>query len=230
MPDSNYRGALSINAGPPEHAVANIPRSEDERAIADVAERLRAAYTRERQQWMSARKGYQTREDLNPRWEKCWNKAAEFVINHSCDPDIFVHAQFQRARLVRPNQLYAAKALQNYTEYVAEYDYVIADRFQAEANTFRAKLFEYQPFLTGRSEHAQWRFILNDTTVTLSPLFRYCLAVDCGFDALITEYQSAALYQYLGNHAAYDEHWGNKIPPRLRALAEQHLTTKGCTR
>lgn len=220
---SNSKPIFTERAGPPANAVANIPRSEEERQREITIERLKAAYVRERRRWLQANRGFEGRDDLNPYWDTAWPRAADFVITHGCDPDTYIHAQFNRGRFVTPKQLWTPKALEAYRKFVQESEGIIADRLAAETRVFEARLFEYQPFLQGRTKEEQWRFLLNDTTLALTPLFRYCVAASCSFHPIMDQYEEQALYQYLGNRQAYDMHWSAVIPPRLRERARQYL-------
>jgi len=68
--------------------------------------------------------------------------------------------------------------------------------------------------------------VLRNPTLSLPPLFRYCVALGMAaqldgdlsakFEELATRFEAAAVQQYGASPAAYDREWGDLIPDRLR--------------
>jgi len=68
--------------------------------------------------------------------------------------------------------------------------------------------------------------VLRNLTLSLPPLFRYCVALGMAaqlggdlaarFEELATRFEAAAIEQYSASPAAYDREWGGLIPDRFR--------------
>lgn len=68
------------------------------------------------------------------------------------------------------------------------------------------------------------RAVLRNRRLELSSIFRYCMAVEGQDGVTAAEFEGGAVVQYIYNRRAYDQGWGELIPPRLRSIADR-LTT-----
>lgn len=67
-----------------------------------------------------------------------------------------------------------------------------------------------------------WRAIVANRRSVLTPLFRFCLAVQTGIEDIQQQLLPAAALEYMLRREAYDKIWGQHIAPVLRnATAEQ---------
>lgn len=60
-------------------------------------------------------------------------------------------------------------------------------------------------------------FVLNDTALALTPLFRYSIAVLKGLDRVASQWEAAATAQFRSDPAPYTELWGHILPDKLKA-------------
>jgi hypothetical protein len=67
------------------------------------------------------------------------------------------------------------------------------------------------------------RHVILDRMLGLSPLFRLCLAQQCGEDRLVAQFWDAATEQYLRHPDSYDAVYGPHLPDAFRAAARACL-------
>jgi hypothetical protein len=87
--------------------------------------------------------------------------------------------------------------------------------------TTLATLADAEP---GTSREQVYRRVLWDDMVLLSPLFRYCISRNDGFDKLSLDFEEGALFQYRSAKDGYDQAWGSFIPTalNLRLMEVEH--------
>lgn len=96
--------------------------------------------------------------------------------------------------------------------------------------TFAEQTYELNVFFRaedyGCGEDEAALRVLRNLTLSLPPLFRYCVALGMAaqldgdlparFEELATRFEAEAVAQYSASPAAYDREWGGLIPDRIR--------------
>lgn len=68
-----------------------------------------------------------------------------------------------------------------------------------------------------------WRALVANRRSVLTPLFRFCLAVQTGITDLQAQLLPAAALEYMLRREAYDKIWGQHIAPVLREATPEQL-------
>jgi hypothetical protein len=159
--------------------------------------------------------------------ESTWERMAAKLSTLEVDPVDLVRRLFDdlepSARPILPNQLASSSALSRYGRLVAEAapDIEMALRSQTEVLITAFRCFD-----GGETEQDAWVGVLLDESLSLSALFRYCLALQCAdgyrdlstnrFQRVADHYEWPANEQYRKNKDAYDRAWVIILPPSLR--------------
>lgn len=208
-----------------------------------LAERIRELYVHERQMH-EARTTRVGTYNGNPMWDggsvmvygsknavkrECkpiWPKIAIFVLNNRLDPDRFVRAQFfnlGQRRVPAPNHLLGQGALAKYANWpnmqeISEKE--VVNSLATASAIFRIQVGDYVS-ITKKPRPVIVKSVLLDENLSMSVLFRYCMAKREKIGSVAKRYFRAAAWQYTRDKALYDYHWKDFIPEGFsdRALA-----------
>lgn len=155
--------------------------------------------------------------------ENIWPRIASFCLENKLQPTTLVKAMFHNAQKRRPptpNAACGPKALQRYKEYDApavgislEADH--KHRLEAQKQCVAASVFRLQKY-SEKDEKSAWRQAITNPTDPLTPLFRYCVARNQGWEDIAEMYQGQAEYQYDFSPEVYNAVWGDWLPDDLR--------------
>ena len=85
---------------------------------------------------------------------------------------------------------------------------------RAEKELATVEIAEAAEFdLTGKPG---WIFVLGNSELSFSPLFRYCLSSSEDLTDLLNEYRTSAILQYVSAMDSYDAAWAEWIPAKFR--------------
>jgi hypothetical protein len=154
-----------------------------------------------------------------------WPRIARFCIEHNLEPDLLIRAVYYRKVDFppHPNQAHGAKALEVYRAYTApatrmEIKTELIHKFESQKQRALSDVFSKKHYYK-LDELSAWQSAISTSAPVLTPLFRYCVAKNQGWDDLANEYQARAAKQYRRFAEIYDEVWGEWIPAELKSMA-----------
>ena len=157
------------------------------------------------------------------KYQPIWPKLAQFVISNKLDPAKFVKAQFESCKgkpPVSPNVLMSQLAITRYINYVAKNSDEEAIKIALDSQTRSAmNAVDWYTLLYGPGTPA-YRAVIIDTSLPLSALFRYSLAVSSGQDDLQRAIFDVAVEQYMCDREAYDQIWKDLITDDVKKTAD----------
>jgi len=207
--------------------------SDADKVLIEVAGDCRDAYIRERRMFQMLMNGDERPYVPSVKWDgryfpdhydekSVWPKVAGFMLDNRLDPHICMWArfQYQKAMNVRrpplPNQVGLPKYLSMYkgaTEDAAE---AIKQQFEFEKAYLATEMR-----MLGRDDPSMGsrdicETVLLDDTIPVTPLLRYCVANQEGFDKVKTWFYESARRQYRRFPDLYDRHWASaKLPEQI---------------
>lgn len=212
-----------------------------------MAKQLKQVYTIERIVYESCRDGKASGYKPSPKWDgkvlmtsdavledtplnNVWVKVARDLHSKGIEPASYVRRVFStlHGKLgtpPMPNQLLSPQAMRRYREGSENIQYEIELAYRHQMNLARQRIISYQTVSNIAMPDAVLR-VLNDTTLSLSALLRYCLAFDMlshgeGFKSLAEEFKGEAALQYMRHQEEYDNSWGSTIPVEFKLDAQR---------
>lgn len=169
---------------------------------------------------------YDGGEDGNGRtYANVWRQVAQFVLLHGLDPRRFVRAQFaiRDSKPVEPTHLTGPRALDVYDAEAERSRGDIARLFDFQRQQVLLEFNKLKPCRSryGWADADVYRAVLGNALVSLSALFRFCLAESLGLTDLVDRFAEDAIVQYMADRAEYDEVWGRWVPEFLTDLADR---------
>lgn len=211
-------------------------------ALEELAARCRQIYIAERNHFERSIGNTAGYKNPGPTWDggvsstgrtnkAIWPKIALFMLEHGLDPAVCIALRFQAAQRAgkgsppMPNQIALASHLPLYTSSAAST--VDTAAFEIALRTERelccSRLMYLQKYV-GLSSEAARKFVIYDTSLQLSPLFRYCLAVAVGIADAADEFKEAAAGQFLLAPDGYAKAWKSVLPPKFATEARSWYT------
>lgn len=165
-----------------------------------------------------------------PNWSSLsrqtdWTKVVRFFVEHGLNINRCLAVRFNiAARSARdsvfPNTIAIEKYLGAYQEACDNLVQELAIDLNTQKQICRVRILSASP-LVGRTSKEITKHVLLDETVSLSPLFRYCLAKSEDLRGVAKRYGKKALNQYLLSMDDYDVAWGIWIPEVLQRKARE---------
>lgn len=168
-----------------------------------------------------------------------WLRIADFCIKRMYDPEKYVRYQFlnlgnqgRRATLPTAEHLMTPAAVTRYLAGLGDLTRELQSAFDVQRSTFEIEAAVIRQRLSCRSDQDAWYTALNDVSLPLTALFRYCLArsirdqeslsadVKNTFHNTVRRFAVAAAVQYVYAEEAYDQVWKEWIPPDFKAQAK----------
>lgn len=157
-------------------------------------------------------------------YKAVWPKIATFVEEHELDAELLVRAMFYRCLnyAPMPNQAHGGTALERYRIYTSPTTQVemkteLMYSFESQKSRALREVFSKKTYYK-LDETTAWRVTIGDPVVPFTPLFRYCVAVNQGWDDIGTAFEGKAKRQYKQFAELYNEVWTDWIPASLRAI------------
>lgn len=154
-----------------------------------------------------------------------WLKIAEFVAQNDLDAAILVTSIFYKQIdfIPTPNFAVGAKALERYNDYMSpgtqlEIRADLTHAFESQKQRATSDVFTKVKYYK-LDEKDAWRITIGSRTVPLTPLFRYCVAVNQNWTEIAEQFYPTARKQYRQLANLYDEVWGEWIPSEFKARA-----------
>jgi hypothetical protein len=153
-----------------------------------------------------------------------WPRIADFVLEYDLDPDVLVHAMFWRRvdYPPTPNQAHGQFALEQYRLYTSpgtrlEIKTELIHSFESQKQRAMADVFAKKTYHK-LDEKTAWRVVVGSNTTPLTPLFRYCVARNQGWEDIAVDFVKPALRQYRRLADLYDEVYGDWIPADIKRI------------
>jgi hypothetical protein len=165
-----------------------------------------------------------------------WIQLARTLIKARIDPAEFVRSQFYMISAAdHPPGMHALASQKCFDRY--EQSRELAVREITSALRFQAECLQREVSMAqngNRSPQAIWETILTNELLSLSPLFRYCLALNLArsqplehrdrFRNIARHYERHAALQYIYNKPIYDTVWGpDWIPAGFAARGAEKI-------
>jgi hypothetical protein len=141
-----------------------------------------------------------------------WIALARFIEEHRLNPLAFIRAQYSSYDAEAPiatNKFMSEGALKNYRKFLEEGIKRCALELSLQKQVLEMEL--YSKKMTGYGDNAL-AAVLADISVSLSALFRYCVACASGLREQAEDFETAAGLQYLEEPYSYDVSWGPVLP------------------
>jgi hypothetical protein len=179
-------------------------------------------YTGKKQYGASAMPRWDGGEDKwGTRHKSTWRKIAEIIVRTSADPFLFIRAPFLATpnNPPRPNFLHGERAVAIYRNACENNQERLNDQVMAELTSLRTQARILQLCGGLDEKRSLWNAISDRSLVSASDFVRYCVAVDCQFDAAVARLHESALLDYVFQQPDYDAVFSSFIPESLRREA-----------
>ena len=167
---------------------------------------------------------FEDNPEITPR-ESTWERMAAKLVGLKVDPVDLVQRLFDDLapgeRPILPNQLASGSLLSRYGRLVSE---SVPDIELALKSQLEVFITAFRCSDDVGTEQDVWVGVLLDEGLSLSALFRYCLALRHAEDSLVPatrfervaeHYEVPANEQYMRNRDVYDKAWVKILPPSL---------------
>lgn len=205
----------------------------------ELAAAIREHYIRTRRAYAEARTGSPSHYRPGPWWDggrtrggvqrrNYWLVLADLFRREGVDYRAYIDFVFRQwepqglsdraSYLPQPNVLGSRKHLEAFRKFAESPEYRDRRRRALEAQKMECHqaILKYEQYGTYRGQQAVLSAVLSDSSLSLSALFRYCVAVMAGLKRLERFYEAEASAQYARAPREYDEVWGDWIPRKLR--------------
>lgn len=152
------------------------------------------------------------------KFKPVWPRIAQHLQSIDGDPERYIAAQFMDLGLDTPpfpNMLASAAATKKYREFARTFEQRLKQELLAQHGYLLMEI-ERLTRIRGLSETDATLTALADPLVSLSGLYRYCIAERIGERTLAERFHDGALPQYFCVATTYDRAWGDFIPGGLR--------------
>ena len=220
--------AGQIQQPPPEEAV-ELPVVVDR--VSALAKRLRDAQYRQRAQQDICYKN----EDRNlvytgPRPNKVSMKqwqgvAKKLVAANVTNAERFIFSQGTSGYARFANQLGNAASLLKFDIYDKQAERFLTQDWKSQALVFESGAMDVAQSYPNWPTRRTWDFALRSSTLELSPLFRYCIAVSERLYETAALFRDEALYQLLTDPIGYGSVWRDYISQKLLDEASAIIAT-----
>ena len=145
-----------------------------------------------------------------------WPKASAFLATHAIEPAEYIESMFSDAfisGIPHPNMISSETSLSKYRDYVQHAAQRARTQLDAQKMCFLLEV-EKTKRLTGDDLESASLQVLQDTSLSLTVLFRYCMLANCSSD-LSKKYREAALQCLVLGYFALTAGWAEFIPDEL---------------
>jgi hypothetical protein len=157
----------------------------------------------------------------------CWKAMAKYFVKNEFDPRVCMACIFNNAAVQtvsgppNPNQMYPSKK-EHLKNAMADYRFELKAELAIQAASARRFLLVDADDYGYGDESLD--YMVGNSTLSLSPLFCYCLTLSEKRTDLSDKLESAAMLQLLSSIEAYEEAWENWIPTDLVKNTRQLLS------
>lgn len=162
-------------------------------------------------------------------YKRAWNKIAEFCIAHTIDPAALIRSAFEISSFDRPplpNMICSERFVAAYRQREVSLIGILKTALSVQQAQFRLGVVHHYDPAQPNTAAAVIRS-LKDSSLSLGPLFRYCLAASTDNADAARAFFDGAVFEYLFSRAAYDAAWGSFIPQAIRAEARSLIRQYG---
>lgn len=150
-----------------------------------------------------------------------WPKILQFTKEHNLQPETLVRAMFYRKALTpTPSQACGQYALDQYQIYTSpgtklEMKNELIHGFESQKQRALSEVFTKTTYYK-LDEKTAWQVVVGSNVIPLTPLFKYCVARNQGWNDIADEYCERASAQYQRQADLYNEVWADWIPADFR--------------
>jgi hypothetical protein len=171
-------------------------------------------------------------DSLGKEHASVWLKIARFCMDNNLEPFQLIRAMFYDALPAlppRPNQAHGNYALEKYRHFTSPGTYLeiknlYTSKFETQKQYVTSNVFSRIKY-SGRDEITAWKLAITEKGAPLSPLFRYCVAINQGWTDIASMYAEKARVQYLYSPKLYDAVWQEWIPNTLKEKVDVNKRT-----
>lgn len=174
--------------------------------------------------------GRRTANPRKPDRPNMWEQVAAKLLAQGIDPAGYIEALHDAivSRFPQPPQLpelLSPKLMAMYQAYRRHLPARVSQRLRSDVGTARSQVVRHNAAGGYSMEDATW-FTLTNGLLSISPLFRYCLAMgesNPRFHRLaVQRFEQAAVLQYMRSPDEYDRIWADILPPDFRRRARRN--------
>lgn len=227
IPERKAKPSFSVDA---EAEKGDGPLAPDERPNEDLtpeAWRVRTAYIAERTRWKHNMDGTLNTYIPDKKYDgihgkpSVWQKIVNYAATKEIDPTLLIATLCSELGTKRnfpsPEWFIGPQAWEDWTDAERRQEHRIELALQIETQVAISNI-EYLEAIECPQLKAR-RSTLVDGSLSLSPLFRYCIAYDFGYRDIYAHYRDAAIKQYARYAKWYAEHWETVLPPNFHGWA-----------
>lgn len=209
-----------------------------DQALNALAARVKDCYIRERSRWESIKVGspvayhppndYDGAEPLllggevvmKPGRKSEWLKLADWCERHKIDPETYVTVVFTNLRITRkrapePNQITKGFYLDLWDDNIPKLSERIRVELVTQTSIAEGRWARIRLSYEDVTSLEAWAEVLCDVNLSLSPLFRYCIAKRIGgkrFNKIARRFEVQAMLGFMRFRAWYEKHWAAILP------------------
>lgn len=210
-----------------------------------LAWRVKACYTQERGRWESFRSGatvayrppkaYDGRRPVTvdgelevvPARASVWQALVDWCQRQEINPEEYVRISFAALPMTtsapEPDQLKSAKYRNKWAELSGNIEEILRQKLASEKTTAAQNFVLRRRVYRETHAFALW-CVLTDASLELSPLFRYCVAVDTNTAKtreIAQTFFAEAVIQFECYRAAYQTAWAAVLPKEFATQAKR---------
>lgn len=153
-----------------------------------------------------------------------WKAIVQFALKHRVDPIELVRAVFEMCESnlpPLPNQVMSLRALEDLKRARELSLEDLKLRYAGYTCEAKQKFLFWREYRAGRPDIEVWKEVACSPELSLSPLFRFCLAQGLGLAQVAELWRKRALLMYIRAPDAYDKVLGEALPKDFQEESEQ---------
>lgn len=166
-------------------------------------------------------------DSFGRRHKSVWPKITKFMLDNGLSPRDYFRSVFD---------LWCGSSAPNINAFMSDKALAIGKKYQRIAREqllhsfYAQKRRAKQEILVTRNYQPIWsdtdvyRYVITNSTLNLSALFRYCLAINTKQDDLAEIYLIPAIIQYISHPEEYNEIIKNIIPVNFKSIVDSCIS------
>lgn len=219
--------------------VVKLPKADVVPLDRIAAWRVKSCYIQERSRWETFKAGHTVmykppksydglraitvdgEVELQRSKSSVWFKLVNWCQHNDANPEEYVRVAFSSLPMSvsapEPIQLMSNKYLEKWKSVSVTIPEVLTRKLQAEQR-IASTHFVYRRTIYKEKHQFALRCVLTNADLELSPLFRYCVAVDTNtpdMQPIILKFFAEAVLQFECYREAYTSAWASVLPPKF---------------
>lgn len=204
---------------------------EDETPLEDRAALVREAWIRAVREFKRQRTGLECFYKTKPIWDggldphtrrfykkPIWPRIVTEADELRLDPFLLIRVLFETTvgdRAPQPPDVIKMANIQKALRRETECPATIAAEVRSQSQIFRSALWSRSRTTTDPNPNTPTRLVINDLSLSLSPLFRYAMALIAKQYDQADAWKDRAEFQYRQRPAVYAKYWAHLLPAHM---------------